>query len=85
MAYQGKRNIFQEVKEFEKQEYQSRNFQAVMERLRGMVDLSYLAYKTKVTSNLTMKIENDAVETKARTRHLECYIYEWEWQEEKQT
>jgi len=82
MAYQGKRNIFQEVEKFRKQEFQLRNFQAVMEWLKDMVDLSSLAYKNKVTSNLIMKTENDAVEIKDRTRYLECYIYEWEWQKE---
>jgi len=82
LAYQGKRNIFQEVKEFQKQEFHSRNFQAVMEWLRDTVDLSNLAYQNKVTGNLTIETENDAVGIKARTRHLECYIYEWEWQKE---
>ena len=85
LAYQGKRNIFQEVKEFQKQDFHSLNFQAVMEWLRDTVELSNRAYKNKVTSNLTVKTENDAIETKARTRHLECYIYEWEWQKENQT
>ena len=83
LAYQGKRIIFQEVKGFEKQEFQSRNFQAVMEWLKDTVELSNLAYKNKVTANLTMKTESDVVEIKARTRRLECYIYEWEWQKEK--
>jgi len=62
LAYQGKRNIFQAVKGFRKQEIQSRNFQAVMEWLKDTVELSNLAYENKVTSNLTMKTENDAVE-----------------------
>jgi len=53
LACQGRRNIFQEVKEFQKQEFQSRNFQAVMEWLK----LSDLVCKNKVTSNLTMKTE----------------------------
>jgi len=53
LAYQGKRSIFQGVKEFQKQEFQSRNFQAVMEWLK----LSDLVYKSKVTSNLTIKTE----------------------------
>jgi len=54
-----------------------------MEWLKNTLELSNLAYKNKVTSNLTMKNESDAVEIKTRTRHLECYIYEWEWQKEK--
>jgi len=44
-----------------------------MEWLRGTVELSNFAYKYEVTSDLTMKTENDAVEIKASTRHLECY------------
>jgi len=82
LAYQGKRNIYQEVKEFQKQECQSRNFQAVMEWLKETIELSNFAYKNKVTADLTMKTENDAVKIKAKTKHLECYIYEWEWQKE---
>jgi len=85
LAYQRKRNIFQEVKAFQKQDSHSRNFQAVMEWLKDTVELSNLAYKNKVRSNSTIKTENDAVGIKARTKHLECYIYEWEWQKEKQT
>jgi len=76
LTYQGKRNIFQEVKEFQKQEYHPRKFQAVMEWLKETIELSNLAYINKVTSNLTMKAESDSVEIKARTRHLECYSYE---------
>jgi len=53
LTYQGKRNIFREVEEFRKQEFQSRNFQAVMEWLK----LSDLVYKNKVTFNLIMKTE----------------------------
>jgi len=34
LAYLGKRNIFQEVKGFQKQDSHSRNFQTVMEWLR---------------------------------------------------
>jgi len=83
LAYQGKHNIFQEVKGFQKQEYQSRNAQAVMQWRKDTLELSNLAYRNKVTSNLTMKTESDAVQIKARTRHLECYIYEWERQKEK--
>jgi len=83
LVYQGKRNIYQEVMEFQKQEFQSRNFQAVMECLKETIELSNLAYKNKVTANLTIKTENDAVEIKVRTKHLECYIYEWDWQQEK--
>jgi len=30
-----------------------------------------------------MKTESKAVEIKARTRHLQCYIHEWERQKEK--
>jgi len=82
LTYQGKRNIFQEVKGFQKQESQSRNFQAVMEWLEDAIELSNLAYKNKITANLTMKTEKDAVEIKTKTRHLECHIYEWEWQKE---
>jgi len=70
LAYQGKRNIFQEAKGFQKQEYKSRNFQGVMEWLSGTAELSNIVYKNQVTSNVTMKTENDAVEIKARTRHL---------------
>jgi len=47
LAYKGKRNIFQEVKGFQKQGYQPRNFQAVMKRLKNTVELSNLVYKTK--------------------------------------
>jgi len=83
LAYQGKRNIFQEVKGFQKQDSHSRNFQAVMEWLRDTVDLSKLAYQSKVTSKLTIKTENAAVGIKAKTGHLECYIYGWDWQQEK--
>jgi len=54
-----------------------------MEWLKDTVELSNLAYKNKATSNLTMKTENDAVEIKARTKHLECHSYEWGWQKEK--
>jgi len=50
LAYQGKRNIFQEVKGFQKQDSHSRNFQAVMEWLRDTVDLSNLAYQNKISS-----------------------------------
>jgi len=32
---------------------------------------------------LRRKTENDAVGIKAKTKHLECYIYEWEWQQGK--
>ena len=49
-----------------------------MEWLRDTVDLSNLAYQNKITSNLTIKTENDAVGIKAKTKHLECYIYEWQ-------
>jgi len=49
------------------------------------VDLSNLAHQNKVTSNLTIKTENDAVGIKAITGHLKCYIYAWEWQKEKRT
>jgi len=58
LTYQGKRNIFQEVKEFQKQEYHPRKFQAVMEWLKETIELSNLAYINKVTSNLTMKAES---------------------------
>jgi len=78
-----KRNIFQEVKEFQKQEYQSRNFQAVMEWLKETIELSNLGYKNKVTANLKIKTEYDAVEIKAKTGHLKCHVYAWERQREK--
>jgi len=55
-----------------------------MEWLLDMVDLSDFAQQNKVTSNLTVKYGNAVVGIKAKTRHLECYIYEWEWQREKQ-
>jgi len=84
LAHQGKRNIFQEVKEFQKQESQSRNFQTIMEWLRNTVELRSITHKNEVTSVWQTEIENNAVEIKARTRHLECYIYEWEWQEERE-
>ena len=54
-----------------------------MERLRDTVDLSNFAYQNKITSMLTIKTENDAVGIKAKTKHLEYYIYEWEWQQGK--
>jgi len=79
LTYQGKRNIFQEVKEIQKQDYHSQNFQAVMEGLKDTMDLSSLAYKNKVTAYLTIKTEKDAVEIKAKTGHLNCHIYAWEW------
>ena len=55
-----------------------------MEWLLDMVDLSDFAQQNKVTSNLTVKYGNAVVGIKAKIRHLECYIYEWEWQREKQ-
>ena len=82
---QGRRNIYQQVKEFQKQECQSRNFQAIMEWLKETIKLSNLACKNKVTADLTIKTEKDAVKIKARTKHLECYIYEWEWQKKCKT
>ena len=82
VVYQGKRNIFQEVEEFRKQEFQSRNFQAAREWLKETIELSNFAYKNKVTADLTMKTEKDAVKIKARTKHLECYVCEGEWQKE---
>jgi len=44
LTYEGKRNIFQEVEGFQKQEYQSRNFQVEMEWLKDTVESSSLAY-----------------------------------------
>ena len=82
LTYQGKRNIYQEVKEFQKQECQSRNFQAVMEWLKETIKLSALAYKYKVIADLTTETEKDAVNIKAKTKHFKCYIYESEWQRE---
>jgi len=43
LAYQGKRNIYEEVKEFQKQECHSRNFRVVMQWLKEKVELSNLA------------------------------------------
>jgi len=34
-----------------------------------------------VTANLKTQTENDTVEIKAKTGHLACHIYAWEWQE----
>jgi len=66
LAYQGKRNIFQEVKEFQKQDFHSQNFQAVMEWLRNTVDLSNLAHQNKVTSNLTIKLRKMRLKSKPK-------------------
>jgi len=54
-----------------------------MEWLRDTVDLSNLAHQNKVTANLTIKTEKIAVGIKARTGHLKCHIYAWEWQRGK--
>ena len=50
------------------------------EWLREMVDLSNHAYQGKITANLIMRTEKDAVEIKVRTRHLRYHSYAWEWQ-----
>jgi len=84
MAFLEKRNNFQEAKNFQKSDSDSRNFQAVMEWLRDIVDLSDFAYQYKVNSNLTIKYGNAAAGLKAKTERLACYIYEWQWQREKQ-
>ena len=76
------RNIFQEVRNFQKNDSDSRNFQSVMEWLLDMVDLRDFAYQNKVTSNITIKYGNAAVGIKARMEPLKCYIFEW--QREKQ-
>jgi len=51
LAYQGKRNIFQEVKEFQKQEFQSQNFQAVMAERHGRIKQSCLQKQSKCQFN----------------------------------
>jgi len=38
LAQQGKRNIYEEVKEFQKQECHSQNFQTVMEWLKETIE-----------------------------------------------
>jgi len=81
LAHQGKRNIYEEVKEFQKQECHSQNFQAIMEWLKETIKLSNLAHKNKVTADLNKKTETKAVKTKAKTKCSECYIYEWTWQD----
>ena len=85
LAYQGKRNIYEEVKGFQKQECHSQNFRAVMEWLTETIKLSSFDHENKVIAHLNIKIEKDAVKIKAKTKHLECYIYEWVWQNVKPT
>ena len=51
-----------------------------MEQLKETIKLSNLAHKNKVTADLNIRTEKDTFKIKARTKHLECYIYEWEWQ-----
>lgn len=76
-AYQEKRNIFQEVRKFQKQNFNSQNFQDVMEWIREAMELSNLAYQNEVIANLTLKTENDAVEIKVKTGYLTCHLYAW--------
>ena len=65
-------------KNFENKNFNHENFQAVREWLKGTIELSKLAYKNRETAKLSMKTESKAAEIKTRTRHLECYIHEWE-------
>jgi len=35
----------------------------------------------KVIADLNIKTAEKAVKIKAKTKHYECYIYSWEWQD----
>ena len=61
-------NIFQEVEEFRKREFQLRNFQAVMEWLKETTKLSSLAHKNKVITDLNIKTEKDTVKIKNKNK-----------------
>lgn len=41
--------------------------------------MSELAHRNKVIADLNIKTAEKAVKIKAITKHLECYIYSWEW------
>jgi len=80
-SHLGERNIYGEVKEFRKQECHSENFQTIMTWLKETINLSELAHKNKVVADLNIKTATKAVKIKAKTKHVECCIYSWEWQD----
>jgi len=55
-----------------------------MEWLKETIKLSNLAHKNKVIADLNTKTERDTVKINAKTKCLEYYIYEWEWQKENE-
>jgi len=54
-----------------------------MKRLKETIELSNLTYKKEAIAEAKIKIERDAGNKEAGTRHLECYIYAREWQDYK--
>jgi len=70
-AYQGKRNILGKLR-VSKTRVSITKFSTS----NGMTKRhDRIAYRNEVTANLTMKTKNNAIEIKAKTRHLECFIY----------
>jgi len=81
LVYEGKRNIYEEVKKYQKRECHSVNFQTIMNWLKETIKLSEVAHRNKVVADLNIKTATKAVKIKAKTKHSECYIYSWEWQD----
>jgi len=54
-----------------------------MKWLKETIELNNLTYKKEASAEAKIKIERDAVNMKARTRHFECHIYVREWQDYK--
>ena len=78
VAYLEKRNIFQEVKEFQKQDFRSQNFETVMEWLKETVEISNIAHEREIIAHLMLKSDENVLTIVTKTKHLECQIDAWE-------